>query len=48
MNGGTLDGVTVMGTLAPSRFYAVNVLGGFAVLAAEGSQPGSIDLTGAR
>ena len=46
MSGGTLDGVTVLGTLAPARFYAVNVMGGLTVLAADGSQPGSIDLTG--
>ena len=45
MMGGTLDGVTVLGTLAPSRFYAVNVQDGLKVLAANGSQPGSIDLT---
>jgi hypothetical protein len=45
MSGGTLDGVTVLGTLAPSRFYAVNVQNGLKVLAADGSQPGSIDLT---
>ena len=46
MTGGTLDGVTVLGTLAPSRFYAVNVQNGLRVLAADGTQPGSLDLTG--
>jgi Hint domain len=46
MSGGTLDGVTVLGTLAPSRFYAVNVQNGLRVVAADGSQPGSIDLSG--
>ena len=45
MLGGTLDGLTVLGTLAPSRFYAVDVVGGLVVLAANGTQPGSIDLS---
>jgi hypothetical protein len=46
VNGGTLAGVTVLGTLAPSRFQPIVVEGGISLLAADGSQPGSIDVTG--
>jgi hypothetical protein len=46
VNGGTLDGVTILGTLAPSRFQPIAVEGGISLLAADGSQPGSLDVTG--
>ena len=47
MSGGTLDGVTVLGTLAPSRFYR-GERAGRPDRAGGGwvPQPGSIDLTG--
>ncbi len=44
-NGGTLDGVSILGTLAPTRFQPVSVVNGLSVQTLAGGAPGSIDLT---
>jgi hypothetical protein len=46
MGGGTLDGMTVLGTLAPSRFSPLAVVNGLTVKNAAGNGHGTIDLTG--
>ncbi|WP_264715241.1 Hint domain-containing protein [Limobrevibacterium gyesilva] len=43
---GTLDGVTVLGTLAPGRFTPISVRNGLTVKTVAGASPGTIDLTG--